>query len=162
MAMKRNIEAARKAGQMELFDTASCYPVRRVNEAVEPMCFDGKLKRAMSRALKDCSLGREEIAARMGVILGQDNFSLNMLNAYTAESRENHNISVIRLKAFIKATGAVWLWDVLVEDDGCIVMQGEEARLAELGLIDQQLRKLNGRRKELRKEEPVEVKRYKR
>ncbi len=142
----------------DLFETKAVYPVRRP-AVVETMSFDGTLKRAISQALKECPLTREEIAAKMSILLDCPTFSKAMLDAYSSESRTSHTISVIRMKALVKATGAKWLWDVIVEDDGCIVMEGEEARLAELGLLEQQIREMQKRKKDLGKKESVKIKR---
>ncbi|WP_299724664.1 hypothetical protein [Devosia sp.] len=57
-------------------------------------------------------------------------------------------------------TGALWLWDLLVEDDGLVVLQGAEAKLAQLGHLREQRRRLDddlrGLERELR-EDPVHV-----
>lgn len=143
----------------DLFEGAPLYPVRRPSDRTEPFNFDGKLKRAISRALKECDLTREMVAARMAEILDQPTFSKFMLDAYTAESRETHKITVERFVALVKVTGATWLLDVLAEPVGCIVMEGEEARLAERGYIRQQMKELQRRERELDKAPPVHIRR---
>ena len=88
--------------------------------------------------------------------LGQDSFSLATLNAYTAESNETHDISVVRLKAFVRATGANWLWDLIVADDGLTMLVGDEARLAEIALVQQERAALDDRLRQL-KATPVHI-----
>lgn len=134
------------------------YPSRMASDDIDVTGFRSKLKRAMSRALKECPHDRHEIAKRMALALGQDSFSKAMLDAYTAESKETHDISLYRFKAFVRATGAVWLWDMIVADDGMIMLVGDEARLAEASLLRQQMKELNDRLKQI-EARPVLVKR---
>lgn len=141
--------------QADLFHTP-VYPSRIADETVNVIGFRSKLKRAMSRALKECPYERPEIAMRIAMALGQDTFSLATLNAYTAESNETHDISVVRLKAFVRATGANWLWDLVVADDGLTMLVGDEARLAEIARVEQEQAALMARLRDL-KSKPVNV-----
>lgn len=141
--------------QFDLFH-APVYPSRIPSQDVDCSGFRSKLKRAMSRALKECPYDRAEVAMRMAVALGQDAFSLATLNAYTAESNDTHDISLVRFKAFVRATGATWLWDLVVADDGLTMLVGDEARLAEIALVQQERAALDERLKQL-KSTPVRV-----
>jgi hypothetical protein len=132
------------------------YPSRMADQNPDMTGFRSKLKRAMSRALKECASSRTEVAMRMAEALGQDSFSLATLNAYTAESNETHDISVVRLKAFVRATGANWLWDMIVADDGLTMLVGDEARLAEIALVQQERAALDDRLRQL-KATPVHI-----
>ncbi len=132
------------------------YPSRVAAADVDMAGFRSKLKRAMSRALKECPHDRHEVAKRMAVALGQDSFSKAMLDQYTAESNESHDISLYRFKAFVRATSAVWLWDLVVSDDGLTMLVGDEARLAEAALIRQQKKELEERLRQL-EARPVQV-----
>ncbi len=132
------------------------YPSRIADETVDVTGFRSKLKRAMSRALKDCALSRPEVAMKMATALGQDSFSLATLNAYTAESNEGHDISVVRLKAFVRSTGANWLWDMVVADDGLTMLVGDEARLAEIARVEQERAAMDVRLRDLRSK-PVNI-----
>jgi len=132
------------------------YPSRMADQNLDLTGFRSKLKRAMSRALKECSASRNEIAMRMAEALGQDSFSLATLNAYTAESNETHDISVVRFKAFVRATGANWLWDSIVADDGLTMLVGDEARLAEIARVEQEKRSIDDRLRQL-KATPVNI-----
>jgi hypothetical protein len=64
------------------------------------------------------------------------------LDAYTAESKTAHDISMPRFKAFVRATNANWLWDIVVSDDGLLLLEGDEARLAEISRVRQAQREL--------------------
>lgn len=134
------------------------YPSRVATDDVDMSGFRSKLKRAMSRALKECPYDRHEVATRMAKALGQDSFSKATLDAYTAESKETHDISLIRFRAFVRATGQLWLWDLVVAEDGLTMLVGDEARLAEAALLRQQAKELNERLKKL-EAQPVHVQR---
>lgn len=141
--------------QSDLF-SEPVYPSRVATSEIDVTGFRSKLKRAMSRALHDCPYDRHEVAKRMAIALGQDGFSKATLDAYTAESKETHDISLYRFKAFVRATGATWLWDLIVADDGLIMLVGDEARLAEAQLVRQQKRELEDRLRQL-EARPVHV-----
>lgn len=141
--------------QGELF-FSPVYPSRVADQSMDLTGFRGRLKKAMSRALKECTHDRSEVAMRMAVGLAQDGFSLAVLNAYTAESNESHDISLVRFKAFVRATGATWLWDLVVADDGLTMLIGDEARLAEIARVQQEREALDDKLKKL-KATPVNI-----
>ena len=145
----------RDPGQGDLFHEA-VYPTRVAAERLDMIDFRSRLKRAMSRALKECPYDRPEVAMKMATALGQDRFSLALLNQYTAESDAEHDISLMRFKAFVRATGATWLWDFVVADDGLTMLVGDEARLAEIARVEQVKREADALLKNL-KSKPVHV-----
>jgi hypothetical protein len=129
--------------QAELFASAAeVYPVRRPVERVRPLDLSLRIKSQMGEALKACPDNASVIAARMSEITGRT-ITVDALYAYTAASKPEHEISLLRFVAFVRATNATWLWDVLVEDDGLVVMEGREARLAQLGYLRQQREQIN-------------------
>jgi hypothetical protein len=132
------------------------YPSRVATDGLDMSGFRSKLKRAMSQALKECPYSRHEVAMRMAEALGQDTFSKATLDAYTAESKESHDISLVRFKAFVRATAQHWLWDLVVSDEGMTMLMGDEARLAEAALLRQQKKELDERLKRL-EAQPVHV-----
>lgn len=107
-----------------------------------------KLKRAMAKAIRESKYDRQTIALRMAQNLGMEKFSKTTLDAYTAESKDTHDISVVRFSAFVRAAEAPWLWDLLLSQDGLTLLDGEEAKLAEIARLEQERSALN---KELRK-----------
>lgn len=145
--------------QFELFQTA-VYPVRAPTAAIDPDRFRSKLKRAMAQAIRECAYDRPVIAARMAQYLGLTTLSKASLDAYTAESKTSHDISLVRFKAFVRATGATWLWDLIVSEDGLLILEGDEARLAEIARLQQEQRDLAKQLKTLRAV-PVVIKRHK-
>lgn len=119
---------------------------------------DQELRQALSRTLKAQPVSRYEVAAKMSEMLG-DEVSKNMLDAYTAESRETHQISVVRLVALILATKDYDLLAMIAEKVGCRLLIGEQAIGAEIGLIDQEIEELRARRNQLKRLSPVRVQR---
>ena len=97
---------------------------------------DMELRSALSDALKHADLDRYQTAAEMSRLTGRD-ISKYMLDAYTAESRSDHNFPFRYAAAFEVATGSFCLTNLLANARGCKVLVGKEALLAELGRIDQ-------------------------
>jgi hypothetical protein len=92
-----------------------------------------EISAAMNQAIKDCGLPREEIADRMGKLLGQESISKHILDAYTSISREAHKINLQRAIAFDAATGLHALLELYAKFAGGRVFIGRDALLAELG-----------------------------
>ncbi|MCP4392790.1 MAG: hypothetical protein GY804_00720 [Alphaproteobacteria bacterium] len=141
------------------FETKRAFPVRQATNRIRAEKFSAKMKHATARALKECDLPRDAIAEKMADMLDCPSFSKNMLDSYASERRGTHQLTLVRFKALVKVTGAKWLYDELVEDDGCVVLEGEEARLAESGLIEQRIKQLKSRKKELGSMDNVKVRR---
>jgi hypothetical protein len=125
------------------------FPSRVPAKSVDIARFRAKLKRAMAQAIRECAFDRPTIAARMAQYLGLPSISKTMLDAYTAESKDSHDISLVRFKGFVHATGAVWLWDLIVSEDGLLLLEGDEARLAEIARLQQEQREIASRVKNL-------------
>lgn len=99
------------------------------------MNYSREIAAVMSQALKDSPHDRIEVAARMSRLLGRE-VTVAMLNAYTAESRETHNISYERAIAFDAATEGYALGNFFAGKRGCRMLVGKDALLAELGRLD--------------------------
>jgi hypothetical protein len=97
---------------------------------------DVELRHALSDALKHSDGDRYQIAAEMSRLTGRD-ISKHMLDAYTAESRMDHNFPFRYAAAFEAATGSFCLTQLLAKARGCTVLVGDEALLAELGRVEQ-------------------------
>lgn len=97
---------------------------------------DVPLRAALSDALKHCDLDRWQVAAEMSRLTGRE-ISKYMLDAYTAESRSDHNFPFRYAAAFEVATGSYCLTNLVAKARGCKVLVGDEALLAELGRIEQ-------------------------
>lgn len=129
---------ANAPGQGELFDSPlALFEVRRPVDGARPVDLGLKIKSAMGEALKRSPDSAQMIAARISELTGRE-LSADMLYAYTAASKPEHQVRLVDFVAFIRATGATWLWDVAVEDDGLVVLEGREAKLAQAGYLQQQ------------------------
>lgn len=135
-------------GQGDLFHEP-VYPVR-LPRGLDGAALQSKIARAMSEALRECKDDRYVVAGRMAQELGRDSFSKGMLDNYTAESKDTHTVSLVVFIAFVRATGCSWLWDFLLNDEGYTVLQGDEARLAEIGRAEQERRELDQRLRALK------------
>lgn len=146
-------------GQADLFAVPDLFPVRRPVErsrAVNTLA----IKMALGEALKAHPESADIVAAKIAEMTGRS-LTAFALYSYTAPSKDDHDIGLSRFVAFVRVTGAYWLWDMLVEDDGLTVLQGREAKLAQLGHLEQQHRQLTDDLRKLKRElgnAPVEVK----
>lgn len=143
--------------QFDLF-REPLFPVRTVASQIDIARFRSKIKRAMAQAIRECQYDRATIAVRMAHYLGVPNITKATLDAYTAESKDTHDISLARFKAFVRATEAVWLWDLIVSEDGLTLLDGDEARLAEIARLQQDQREIAAELKAMRAT-PVNIKR---
>lgn len=137
--------------QGDLFARADAlFPVRERRDAIAPLDTSLKIKTALGVALKKHPESAAVIAAKMSEILGRP-ISTDALYSYTGQSKSDHDIGIVRLKAFIRVTGAAWLWDLIVEDEGLVVLAGREAHLAQLGQLEQEKERLNEEIRSLRR-----------
>ncbi|SIQ24661.1 hypothetical protein SAMN05880590_102777 [Rhizobium sp. RU35A] len=151
--------SARKAdpGQLDFFRQPT-FPSRTAAHSIDIERFRARLKRAMARAIRECPHDRETIAERMALYLGLPSISRGMLDAYTAESKTGHDITLVRFAAFVHATGAIWLWDEAMADQGATLLIGDEARLAEIALLQQEQERIKALLRDL-KARPVKLSR---
>lgn len=151
----------RDARTLDLFAHARLFPVETPRELDSALDFNVRMAQAMSRALREAAehgIDRFEVARRMSTFLGTE-VTKGMVDAYTSPARETHNISAVRLKAFVRATGCLWVWNVYHEGDGVTLMQGEEALLAQAALARKQGQALIAEAKRLEQAAPIQIKR---
>lgn len=134
------------------------YPTRDAELQIDQDRFHSEVSRAVGRALDACKFDRHEISTRMAKALKQDDFSKSMLDAYASESKDTHNISIVRFIALILATDQVWLMDFLANKVGGLVLVGDEPMLAEKAHIDQQMANLAAKKKALTAK-PIKIQR---
>lgn len=146
---------------LDLFDHQHLFKVETPRELGSALDFNAKLAQAMSRALDEAREGgrdRHEVASRMSEILGQD-VSKGMIDAYTSQARETHTISAVRFKAFVRATGCLWLWSVYLDGEGLTLLMGEEALHAQASLAEKRAKALLEEARQLRARAPLEISR---
>ncbi len=154
----------RDQNTIDLFEHERLFRVETPQELGWAFDFNATLAQAMSRALKEAAehgIDRVEVARRMSVSLGVD-VSKGMIDAYTSQARDTHNISAVRFKAFVRATGCIWLWNVYLEGEGLTLLQGEEALHAQASLAEKRARALLEEAKRLREAAPLTIKRGRR
>lgn len=145
--------------QGDLFVSADLFPVRRAWAGRPPGDLSLRIKTAMGQALKECPDSAALIALRMTELTGRE-ITADALYAYTAPSKPEHDMGIVRFAAFVLATGATWLWDELVRDQGLTVLEGREAKLAEVGHLRQQKQILDKALKQAERDlerEPVRI-----
>lgn len=132
------------------------FPSRTPSARLDMDRYRAKMKRAMARAIRECPYDRPTIAARMANYLGLPSISKGMIDAYTAESKTGHDITLVRFAAFIHATDALWLWDEAMSDQGVTLLIGDEARLAEIARLQQEQDRIKAEIRNL-KASPVRI-----
>jgi hypothetical protein len=110
--------------------------------------YDTELRGVISQAIKESPHSRAMIAARMSELTGVE-ISLHMLNAWTAESREQHRFPFAFAAAFEIAAETSALQLLLARKRGSLVLMGAEARDAELGLVRRRITELQKRERAL-------------
>lgn len=104
-----------------------------------------RISRAVSQALSDCDIPRDQVARGMSDYLGED-VSKNMLDAYASQAREGHTITLERFIALIEVTGQTGLLGFVAEGFGLVVVPAKYSSLIELHFIDEQMATLEARR----------------
>ncbi len=135
------------------------YPVRRPPVISHTVDLSGKIKRLVSLILKENPKSREQIAAEMAEAMNCPSFSKAMLDNYSSEANEQHQIPLYRFIVLVRVADAAWAWDELLKDEGFTVLFGDEALLAERGRVAQQIEELKKYQKELNSVAPVKIRR---
>jgi hypothetical protein len=146
---------------LDLFEHKHLFAVETPRELGSALDFNSTLSGAMSRALDEArenGLDRYEVAARMSKILGHE-VSKGMIDAYTSQARDTHTISAVRFKAFVRATGCLWLWSVYLDGEGLTLLMGEEALHAQASLAEKRAKALLEEARQLRARAPLEISR---
>lgn len=99
--------------------------------------------------LNSDSRSRKVIAAEMSELLGDDEVTEAMLNAYSAPARPDHKVPMSRALALIAVTERYDLFDRILREIGAAVLVGEEIKTARLGHLDRQIAQLQAERKSL-------------
>ena len=142
---------------LDLFDQV--YPVRRPPVISHTVDLSGKIKRLVSLILKENPKSREQITAEMAEAMNCPSFSKAMLDNYSSEANEQHQIPLYRFIVLVRVADAAWAWDELLKDEGFTVLFGDEALLAERGRVAQQIEELKKYQKELNSVAPVKIRR---
>jgi hypothetical protein len=103
---------------------------------------DVLLRISLAKAIKESSLSRIQIAAKMSEALDVE-ITKTMLDSWTAESREGLNrFPACYLPVFCQLIGSIEPLQILADLIGCFVIRGPEA-------LDLQLKRIEDHEKEL-------------
>jgi hypothetical protein len=100
-----------------------------------------EVRHLLSDILKDCPLGRFEVAGKLSEQLGRE-ITKWMLDSWTGESRENH-FPFAFADALETVCGTLRLTEFLAAKRGCKILVGEEVLNAELGKLRMQRQELD-------------------
>ncbi len=125
----------------------------KVSVGFEPDAIKGnrlasRISRAVAKALKECGISREEIAATMSAHLGHK-VTVSTLDAYASEAKTDNNISVERLIALIHATGKTELLGFLCEEFDLKAVPAKYENVITLALIKDHKQQLEQQEKSL-------------
>lgn len=143
--------SAQPREQQSLFDyIRSINETRRSDSSTEgTLNIRERLRCSLSRAIKDCRLSRAQIAGEMSHLLGVD-VTKSIIDAWTAESKDNYRIPAEYLPAFCRVTDSNEAIEILNETAGMFSMPGPDALRSEIQKWSEKARKA---RAEVRKRE---------
>jgi hypothetical protein len=104
----------------------------------------------MSAAIRNSGRDRHDIAASMSKLLGED-VSKTMLDAYTAESRDDQNVPAYRFLPFVFATESWPEFDTLLRPIGCSLLIGDAAKIAAVTELEIRRDQLDARIREMKR-----------
>lgn len=131
----------RHPDQADLFEVREVYPVRAPQALTPAIDFNRQMSGAMSLAVKQSDKTREQIADEMTRLLGyedENRITVALVNAWTSAAKDAHNIHLVRFRAFVRVTGANWLWQQVLDEDGLTVLEGPEAHFARAAILRKQ------------------------
>ena len=99
------------------------------------MDFGRQVAHMVSEALKDADGDRYEVAAKMSRLVGRE-VSKYMLDAWSSESREGHNVPFYMVPALETACDTHLFTAWLAQKRGGKLLIGKDALLAELGKME--------------------------
>ena len=114
-------------------------------EQIRAATIAARFSRAVAQTLRDCKKDRAQIAEEMGEYLGET-VSVNMLDAYASEAREDHKINLPRFAALIHATQDYRLLSVLADLFDHVVIPERFAAAVEIVALQEKADELMARK----------------
>lgn len=108
-----------------------------------------QVRAGISEAIRKSNMKRWEIAGRMSELAGCE-VTESMLNAWSAESRDDRRFPAELLAAFCYITGDRDLLRIALQPLGCYLFETEQAVMAELGRLTVQRQQLSSKERKLR------------
>lgn len=106
------------------------------------------IRNALYEAIKGCPLSRWEIAAKMSELTDAE-ISKFMLDTWTSESKEGHRFPLEYVSAFCQVTGNTKVLELVCRSVGVFALGGPEVLRSESQKIAEQIKKLQGKKKEI-------------
>jgi hypothetical protein len=141
-------------GQLDIFSLIEELSRKQAEVAASPAIqgkasIDAAVRSLISDALKRCPLSRYEVAAKMSEILGTE-ITKAQIDAWSAESKENHRFPLVYIGAFCDATTNKSLGRYIAQLCGGHFIEGEDAVRLELGRIEEQKAELQKKEQAIR------------
>ncbi len=131
---------------LDLFNdwTPPKYAAELPEETTRGGTLDTQIARAISHALSQSNMSREELAKAMSDYLGVE-VTRNMLDAYSSQARTDHKITLERFIALIEVTQNIGLTGFVAGFFGHIVVPSKYRELIDLHYIQEKRDELEAR-----------------
>ena len=151
MAKRRRQTSEASENQLSLFDVLGEIAAGSEPTDPTPGSFDmsSAVRQGISEAIRRSGMKRWEIAGRMSELAGAE-ITESMLNAWSAESREDRRFPAEYLAVFCYVTGDRELLRQMAQRIHCWLLESEEAVMAELGRINWQRQQLSARERQVK------------
>ncbi len=141
-------------GQINIFEVIENLSRKQAEARTEPetqgkASIDAAVRSIITEALKRTKSSRYEVAARMSEILGVE-ITKAQLDAWSAESKENHRFPFIYTGAFCQAAGDYALVRYVAELCGGYFIESKDALYLRLGRIEKSKEELAGEERIIR------------
>lgn len=154
--MKRRANQAKAANQLELsFFEVPPQPKNEPGSLDIAMAIREALVDTLAAATSS-GMDRHDVAAKVSRLSNHD-LTKNMLDRYCAPSAEGWRFPAEAIPALVVATGQYRLLEIIAAACGCKVYRGEEAMLAEIGMLTMQQKLVAERLAEKRRSLPKSV-----
>ena len=102
--------------QLDLFNKP-VFEVREKGGSLDLEQFRYRIKEGMSKAIRESRHSRQTIALKMAQYLGLERLNKETLDAWTSRTK-GRPVDIVMFSAFVRATEAPWLWDLILSQDG--------------------------------------------
>lgn len=154
--MKRRANQAKAANQLELsFFEVPPQPKNEAGSLDIAMAIREALVDTLAAATSS-GMDRHDVAAKVSRLSNHD-LTKNMLDRHCAPSAEGWRFPAEAIPALVVATGQYRLLEIIAAACGCKVYRGEEAMLAEIGMLTMQQKLVAERLAEKRRSLPKSV-----
>ncbi|MBI5058938.1 hypothetical protein HZB60_04030 [candidate division KSB1 bacterium] len=135
------------ANQLSLLDGDFFFAIPKKPDAANDFRdLDYEVARALGDILCEAPLDRKELAAKVSAVLDR-HISIHMLANYSSPAAEDHRLPFSVALALDVVLQKPAMLDFYAKRLGGIALMGEDALLAELGLLEKQEMKLRARKK---------------